>query len=217
MFCSLFYGTYKVVHYRWNFIMRKFMVFFVVCASFMALNAASTEAARQFILKVTTEALDIVNHDSMSPEEKRQKLSESISKNLDLERIARIVFSTPKYKYKSLAKEDQLKAQQYIGKELLNYYATPGKITAMIGSELKKNKDAKIEKFKVEEKGENFSVTTKFMKNGQESIVIVWITDGKKISDVEILSISQTMTIKSQKIADIGDTPLMQYIDKEMA
>lgn len=197
--------------------MRKFMVFFVVCVSFMALNAASTEAARQFILKVTTEALDIVNHGSMSPEEKRQKLSESISKNLDLERIARIVFSTPKYKYKSLAKEDQLKAQQYIGKELLNYYATPGKITAMIGSELKKNKDGKIEKFKVEEKGENFSVTTKFMKNGQESIVIVWITDGKKISDVEILSISQTMTIKSQKIADIGDTPLMQYIDKEMA
>ena len=198
--------------------MRKTLIaFFIMCASFVSLKADSFEDARQFILKVTTEALDIVNHSSMSPEEKRQQLSESISKYLDLEHIARSIFTTQKYKYKSLAKDDQLTAQKYIQKELLKFYASPGKLTAMIDSSLKKDQEGKIKKFKVEKRDSNFAVTTQFTKNGKDAIAIVWKTDGKKIIDVELEYISQTRTIKSEKIADIGDTPLMQYIDTEMA
>ncbi|MCX7343586.1 MAG: ABC transporter substrate-binding protein [Proteobacteria bacterium] len=180
-----------------------FISLFIVCSFWVPVKADGADDARVFVTDVVTKALNIINHDSMKDVDKRKALSESITDSFDLNRIAGAVFTTAKYKYKHLDSEDQKLVQRYLKQYLLDFYASEGKLNAMVNARLDNVT-------KVEAKDKDFAVTTKFIKDGK-STEIVWITDGKSIFYVIIAGVNQVITLKSEMAAAIGDEPLVEY------
>ncbi len=168
-------------------------------------KAQSEEIAVEFIKKIAQEALDIVNQNGTPDDQKRQKLSESINKYLDIERITRAVFSP--FKYNELSDENQEKVKKYLAKYLLEFYAGEGKLAAMVDATL-------APKLSSESKDNDFAVTTSFQK-GDSSVKIVWVTDCYKVYYVEIEGINQITTLRSEMKGNIGESSLMDYINKQ--
>ncbi len=163
--------------------------------------------AISFINKMVNEALDIVNNNGASENEKRKKLSECINKYLDIDRITKAVFS--QMGYKDLSEEDKQKVKNYLKKYLLRFYAGEGKLSAMM--------NAKLSGEVVAEKKDDidFSVTTQFEKNSSPALKIIWVTDGKKVYYVEIEGINQIITLRSEMQTAVGSGTLMEYINKQ--
>ncbi len=198
--------------------MQKFFItFFIVCSFLVNVSTASQESAVQFIQGFVQKELDIVNDSSTAVESKPKALSKKAIEHLDLDYITKFVFTTPKYKYKSLSVEDQNIVKEYLTGYLLALFASPKKLEAMVGADLKKDEKGNIKEFKVEKKDKYFSITTRFTRNGKDSLVIAWITDGEKIIGVEMEGIRQDITVRSEILADVGDQPLMRYIKEQMA
>jgi hypothetical protein len=172
-------------------------------------KADGADDARVFVTDVVKKALDIINHDSMKDVDKRKALSESITGSFDLNRIAGAVFTTAKYKYKHLKSEEQQLVQRYLKQYLLEFYASEGKLNAMVNARLDNVT-------KVEEKDKDFAVTTKFIKDGKPT-EIIWITDGKSIFYVIIAGVNQIITLKSEMSAAIGDMLLVEYAKSKLA
>lgn len=186
-----------------------FISLFIVCSFLVPVKADGADDARVFVTDVVKKALDIINHDSMKDVDKRKALSESITGSFDLNRIAGAVFTTAKYKYKHLKSEEQQLVQRYLKQYLLEFYASEGKLNAMVNARLDNVT-------KVEEKDKDFSVTTKFIKDGKPT-EIIWITDGKSIFYVIIAGVNQIITLKSEMSAAIGDMPLVEYAKSKLA
>lgn len=168
--------------------------------------SGDTKKASSFIEKVVKEALGIVNNSNSSDDQKRKKLSECINKYLDIDRITKAVFSPRGYR--ELSQDDQQKVKEYMKEYLIRFYASEGKLSAMMDSTLSACAVA-------EKKGnEDFAVTTNFEKNSSQALKIVWITDGKKVFYVEIEGINQIITLRSEMNAAIGSSELMEYIKK---
>lgn len=171
-----------------------------------ASSGVNEQAAAAFIGKMVNESLNIVNNSSSSDEKKRKELSKSINKYLDIDRIAKAVFS-PKG-YKDLSEGDQQKVKEYLKKYLIRFYASEGKLSAMMNSKLSGEPVA-------EKKDDgDFAVTTQFEKNSSPALKIVWVTDGKKVFYVEIEGINQIITLRSEMDTAIGSGTLMEYINK---
>lgn len=170
-------------------------------------SPVSEETAVGFIKKMVNEALDIVNNQAASDVQKRKALSECINKYLDIERIAKAVFS-PKG-YRELAENDQRKVNNFLKKYLIRFYASEGKLSAMMNSKLSKEPVAEKKDSK------DFSVTTQFEKNASPALKMVWITDGKKVFYVEIEGINQIITLRAEMDNAIGSFSLMDYINRQ--
>ena len=186
-----------------------FISLFIVCSFLVPVKADGADDARVFVTDVVKKALDIINHDSMKDVDKRKALSESITGSFDLNRIAGAVFTTAKYKYKHLKSEEQQLVQRYLKQYLLEFYASEGKLNAMVNARLDNVT-------KVEEKDKDFAVTTKFIKDGKPT-EIIWITDGKSIFYVIIAGVNQIITLKSEMSAAIGDMLLVEYAKSKLA
>lgn len=163
-------------------------------------------AAVDFIEALVNEALEIVNHSSMPDDEKRKKLSECINKYLDIERITPSVFS--RLGYNDLSSEDKEKVKQYLKKYLIRFYASKGKLSAMVGAKLSSKPSA-------ESRGEDFAVTTQFAKDSSPSIKIVWIIKNQKVYYVEIEDFNQIPVLRDEMKVNIGSGTLMDYINKQ--
>lgn len=165
------------------------------------------ERSVKFIKDLVTEALSIINESSMSPKQKREKLSTYVNKFLDLDRIARAVFA--KWRYKNLPSTDQDKVKTYLKKYLLYFYAGEGKLSTMMQATL-------LSEPTVTTKGNDFAVTTQFTKEYGKPTTIIWVTDGQKIYYIEIEGINQIITLRSEMLAEIGSKDLMDYINNSL-
>lgn len=189
-------------------------IIFFLCLCIFQVNGTKVCAvsddkgkAVNFIKKTVTEALDIVNNNGASDDEKRKKLSECINKYLDIDRTAQAVFSP--LGYKDLSEEDKKKVNEYLKKHLIRFYAGEGKLSAMVNAKLSSDPTA-------EQKGNDFAVTTQFEKNSAPSATIVWVTTGsEKVFYVEVEGINQIITLRSEMQAAVGSGSLMDYINKK--
>ena len=167
----------------------------------------SKEQSVKFIKELVNESLNIVNNHNMSDDQKRQKLSEYINKFLDIDRIARAVFTH--LGYKTLSPSDQNKAKIFLRKYLLHFYAGVGKLSAMTNAKLLTDPVA-------EPKDEDFAVVTQFTKNSAPSTKIVWVINGQKIYYIEVDDINQIITLRSEMQAAVGSETLMDYINRNL-
>ncbi len=173
----------------------------------VASSGVNELAPASFIGKMVNESLGIVNNSGSSDDKKRKELSNSINKYLDIDRIASAVFS-PKG-YKDLSDKAQQRVKESLTKYLIRFYASEGKLSAMMNSKLSGEPVA-------ERKNEqDFAVTTQFEKNSSPALKIVWITDGKKVFYVEIEGINQIITLRSEMDTAIGSRTLMEYINEQ--
>lgn len=155
---------------------------------------------RGFVKKVVNEALGVVNSNGTS-NDKRNKLSESVNKYLDVEWLAEKVFAD----YKNLNEQDRKRVCKYLKSYLLKFYAGEGKLNAMMGAELLPITDRDVDGEKVK---------AKFKKGTDKPVEIVWVVKNEKVRFVEIEGISQLITLKSEMKAAIGDGSLMHFIEK---
>lgn len=189
---------------------KVFIPFFILCSLLVPAKAA--EGARNFVKNIVTESLSIVNG-SGTDEEKCQKLSKCINKYLDIPKLSNAVFSG----YKKLNKDYKEKAHNYLTKYLLNFYASKDKLSAMFGARL-------VSDPVVEQKNNDFAVSTKFTKEGDTTsgAEIVWVvtkdraTNEDKIFYVEIAGINQVITLRSEMKASIADMSLESYLDEKI-
>lgn len=177
-------------------------VFFVFAAMFFVGNcSAKSLEPKVFVEKIVRESLAVVNSKDLSPEVKRNKLSESVNKYLDVEWLAEKVFAD----YKNLNEQDSKRVCKYLKSYLLKFYAGEGKLNAMMGAELLPITERDLDGDKVK---------AKFKKDADKPVEIVWVVKNEKVLFVEIEGISQLITLKSEMKAAIGDGSLMQFIEK---
>ena len=191
-----------------EFSMQKFFItFFIVCSFLVPVKADGADDACIFVRRFAEQGLIIVNEKSIGYKAKRKELSEFVGKHLDIERIARVVFT--RLGYARLSPEDKIKVQKYIEKYLLDFFAGEGKLSAMFDATLKTE-------IKVEEDGKDYKVTTTFIKDGK-STAIVWVTDGKKIFYVIVAKINQIMLLRSEMEELVGNPLQMDKINSYIA
>jgi ABC-type transporter MlaC component len=185
------------------YVMRRYF-FFVLAAMFFVGLGHSKESndPKSFVEKVVGEALNVVNSSNLPDETKRKNLSESVNKYLGVEWLAEKVFIP--LGYKELSKKDQKRVQDYLKNYLLKFYAGEGKLSAMMGAKLLPIKDRDVDSDRVK---------TKFKKDGNsKSVEIVWVVQNGKVLYVEIESISQLITLRSEMKSAVGERDLMSFI-----
>ena len=187
--------------------MRKFLhiIPFICLCIFPVAGEEDSSGAVNFVNKLVNEALEIVNHSDLSDDDKRQRLSECINKYLDIDRIAKAVFSP--LGYNNLSPEDKEKVKKFMKKELIRFYAGEGKLSAMVNAELSG-------KLFAEPEAKDFAVKTNFKKDSS-SVEIIWITDGLKVFYVKIAGFNQITTLRSEMKGKVGSGDLMEYINKQ--
>ncbi len=187
-----------------------FIAIFILCSSLCSIQASSEASlkASNFVKNIVTEALEIVNNNTMQDEGKRKELSKCINKYLDVARITKSVFSP--LGYKALTDADKKKVEAYLERYLIRFYAGEGKLSVMVNTKLDGEPVAKAMA-----KDKDFAVTTKLKKGGaSKPTEIVWITDGQKIYYVEIAGINQIITLRAEMSSAVGSS-LMDYINAQ--
>lgn len=182
--------------------MRRY-VFFVCAAIFFAGSCYSKNLKdpKVFVEKVVQEALGVVNSNNIPNNDKRQKLSESVNKYLDVKWLAQKVFGS--LGYKELNETDRQKVWNYLKNYLLKFYAGEGKLNAMMGAELLPITDKDVDEGKVK---------AKFKKGNDKPVEIVWVVENEKVLFVEIEGISQLITLRAEMKAAVGEKKLMNFI-----